>query len=686
MVRFFVIVLLAVGIAGGVAYYVGWLDEYINPESVISEPKPGEEQRQVDLGGPLYAAEALKPLPHVSGKVPRQVVVDPCHLVARSKQDISSPKDGQLLFIGHEITSENPFKQTDRPVVTAFVFQGDKKVPRFYQQWNEGNIVEEGQMVALVDPALALNEVTSKDAKIQASQADFDASVAILKEAQARLDRLDRIKVTSPGAVPLEDYSAAVLTRDKYAFEKVSKKEAINSALIEKDQAIVQLRLHELRSAIKGKSIIKKIIHQNGDGVKAQETIMQLQTLTDLRVEGAIDSRDLNLLKEGMRCYIEPSVEIGPETEPIKAHLARVTSIAACADGKTFVSGSDDKTICVWQRGRITQLATRSHGSPVRSLACSPPGSPANWLLVGTADGSIYLYDLATPAAPKLLKAIKSHHRGAVTALAFSPKGTYFASGGEDNVINLWNSAEGELVYPFDADHGVDNPHQGTITALHFTPQTKLVSAARDNELRVWDLHVKGARLAYDPIAHRGGTVGQLGVSQDGRYMLFDQGKTLQLLNVADGTTVSVLENLAGANTFETLALFSPDGSLMLTGGADDGRLRLWKTPAPEERGYPVRELATKDRAMITCAAFAPNGANFAVTGSKEGYVHLWTLPNEAAVRNHRIVVDNDGNPLRLDLVERSLDGGKSRVAVNVINPQERLVPGQRVTLVVVAE
>src|SRR5262249_13093469 len=136
-------------------------------------------------------------------------------------------------------------------------------------------------------------------------------------------------------------------------------------------------------------------------------------------------------------------------------------------------------------------------------------------------------------------------------------------------------------------------------------------------------------------------------------------------------------------NPFDTLALFSPDGTLMLTGGAGEGRLHLWKTPTPEDRGYQVRALVTGDRTAITSAAFAPEGHRVAVTGSKDGYVHLWQLPDPEQVNNHRILVDANNEPLHLDIVERALDASKTRVALTIYNPQDRLLPGQRVTLVV---
>jgi len=44
----------------------------------------------------------------------------------------------------------------------------------------------------------------------------------------------------------------------------------------------------------------------------------------------------------------------------------------------------------------------------------------------------------------------------------------------------------------------------------------------------VWTLFKDGAKAHGEPIANRSGNVAQLGVSTDGRWMLFDQGKTLQ--------------------------------------------------------------------------------------------------------------------------------------------------------------
>jgi WD40 repeat protein len=237
----------------------------------------------------------------------------------------------------------------------------------------------------------------------------------------------------------------------------------------------------------------------------------------------------------------------------------------------------------------------------------------------------------------------------------------------------------------------VEKPHQGTVTALHYTPQARLVSASRDNTVRVWTLGKKRVALERT-VANRGGTVGDLGVTQDGGLMLFDRGKRLQVLSVKDGGVHNEVQNTFGAAPFETLAKFSPDGKLLLTAGAPEGKLLLWKAPTGEGRAYEVRQFATIDRSPVTCAAFAPAAGNpvpystLAVSGTRDGRLYLWELPDEKTVNEHRIT------GLKLTQVEPVLDAStrQFRISVDVNNPVDRtrlsgyrLTPGAPVTVVI---
>jgi WD40 repeat protein len=423
--------------------------------------------------------------------------------------------------------------------------------------------------------------------------------------------------------------------------------------------------------------------------VKAGEPILQLYSLDRLEAEAMVESQYKPYLKVGQKVVLEPQHEQGPDRR-LQGHFGEITCVAITKDlpHPLFVSGSEDKTVRIWDRRYQGSQWMLKHSDAVRVVVCSPPGAKHNYCLVGCADGSIYLWDLSLKGGstkPKNLAILKEAHRDGVTSLAFNPDGRFFASGGADNQILMWEVGEEPAkLYAFDLEHGAEHPHQGAVTSLHFTPQGKLVSASRDNTLRVWTLYKDGVKPHGDPIANRSGTVQSLGVSKDGRWMLFDQGKTLQMLAVSDGQTVNTLQNPGTGFPFETVAVFSPDASMILTGGAAEGRLQLWRGPTENQRGYEVRQFTTVEKHPVTCAAFPPHPAQgkemaYAVSGAKDGSVYIWELPSAQDISQHRI------ETAYLKQVAEALDTSRQfKVTVDLRNAEgRRLEPGRPVTIVI---
>lgn len=135
----------------------------------------------------------------------------------------------------------------------------------------------------------------------------------------------------------------------------------------------------------------------------------------------------------------------------LRGHSGPIKAVAASAQGSWIASSSDDRTIRLWS------TAARSEGS----LSPTDTSKP-------TARGYRLLADdLITPA----------------TVMAFSPKGHWLSSGGEDALVRLWPLADE------DAPLGVLEGHSGPITALAFCPDEQhLVSGSRDRTLRLWHL------------------------------------------------------------------------------------------------------------------------------------------------------------------------------------------------------
>ena len=96
------------------------------------------------------------------------------------------------------------------------------------------------------------------------------------------------------------------------------------------------------------------------------------------------------------------------------AHSGYVLSVAFSPDGKTIVSGSDDKTLKVWDAG--AWALTPSNPQP-------------------------QTYRPVLAAASLELKAEKqSAHNHWVMSVAFSPDGKTIVSGSDDQTLKVWDA------------------------------------------------------------------------------------------------------------------------------------------------------------------------------------------------------------------------------------------------------
>ena len=692
--------LLGAALFGGIVWYfelpIPWEPRVStgDPTSPVNTAHDPDRAPKVELGEPLYPAEPFPELKTANGSVRAlQPLAIRGTIVVKDKQEVPSQVSGQMLFIGDgvpggavEAAGVAPFMV--EPFGVATVNMGDERTYMFFRRLGESMVVTGEQMLGMIDPSRALLMLEEKEFKIVLSAHETKSAEAAADDAQNRAIReRDLFRKNASSAA---DVGAAVAAELKFREDFRAAQQKIKLSENELRQAQLHFRYHELRNKVPfRRSMIKQIYKFTGDPVKEQEPVMQVYSLDNFLAEALVEAQHLDRIRPEMNIAIEPTHEKGPaDAQPV--HRGEVTAVAFTndADRPRVVSGGLDRALSVWVPFSFAPPARLRHSDSIRSVACSPVAAGHNLALAGCADGNVYVWNVEAGALADANKAKPLHvvkaHDDAVTAVAFSPDGKLFATGGADGSIALWTAADGKVVYRFDHEHGVDLPHQGTVTALHFTPQARLVSAGRDNTLRVWKLHEKGAELEGEPVANRSGNVSQLGVSQDGKWMLFDQGRTLQLMSVQHGTTVTTLQSPGSTTPFETLAVFSPDSSLLLTAGAPEGRMQLWRSPGETGRGSEVRQFVADERVPPTCAAIAPRfgqgkGHGFAVSGAANGKVYLWALPTKEEVAGHRI------ENVQMKVVGQSLDPStrQMRIAVEVPNADGRLMPGRPVTIVI---
>jgi len=115
-------------------------------------------------------------------------------------------------------------------------------------------------------------------------------------------------------------------------------------------------------------------------------------------------------------------------------HLSHVNTCRFSPDGTLIASGSDDKTIKIFdiRSGRLIQHYD-AHSDKVNSISYHASG---NYLISSSDDSTIKIWDLKMG---QILYTVHGH-QGKIKSVNFSKEGDYFCSGGEDSILMVWKS------------------------------------------------------------------------------------------------------------------------------------------------------------------------------------------------------------------------------------------------------
>jgi WD40 repeat protein len=159
-----------------------------------------------------------------------------------------------------------------------------------------------------------------------------------------------------------------------------------------------------------------------------------------------------------------------------------VLSAAFSSDGTRIVSGSEDKSVRVWDASTGAELKVlNGHTGSVWSAAFSIDGT---CIVSGSDDKSVWVWDALTGAE---LKVLNGDTEGVLSA-AFSSDGTRIVSGSLDKSVRVWDASTG-------AELKVLNGHMEPVLSAAFSSDgTRIVSGSSDKSVRVWDAST-GAEL-----------------------------------------------------------------------------------------------------------------------------------------------------------------------------------------------
>lgn len=266
----------------------------------------------------------------------------------------------------------------------------------------------------------------------------------------------------------------------------------------------------------------------------------------------------------------------------------------------------------------IDEAPLQSHHS---ALALAPIMSLVKQTYGSGFDNSVLISRGAATDWGSCLDVFQGHSGIQVLCVAFSPDGTCFATGGEDDRIAIWRSTARTLLLSISG-------HQDDVGAVVFSPDgSHIVSGSSDKTVGLW--RVTSGDCVYLLEGHTD-EVWAVSYSGDGRRILSASNKEVLLWDAADGHCVLAL---SATNTNIYQAALSPDAGVI----AYRGNSSLYLYHVTSATGSTITLPGSAH-----AATFSPDGR--CIAAATETSIWIWTAANLAVVRS----IDTPSFPLRL--------------------------------------
>ncbi len=282
----------------------------------------------------------------------------------------------------------------------------------------------------------------------------------------------------------------------------------------------------------------------------------------------------------------------------LNRHSEAVKSVAFSDDGLLLATGSEDKTIIIWNAQTGEAVTTIGNNFfPAKAIrffsnnelfAASGPdiklidfqgkilrtytGKTAHiWSLDycrktgritgGSFGKTIRVWNVESGKEALLLEG----HEKSVLPVCFNGSGDRILSGSLDQTLRLWEADSGKTIKKMEG-------HSGNIFCVAFHPGGRYAaSASADKTIRLWDLET--GKIVQSYLGHESGVM-DIDFSPDGSH----------LLSCSDDHTIVLWETVTGNKLYSFIdhkgpvndVTFSPDGSFFAS-ASDDKTARIWK-------------------------------------------------------------------------------------------------------------
>jgi len=260
-----------------------------------------------------------------------------------------------------------------------------------------------------------------------------------------------------------------------------------------------------------------------------------------------------------------------------------VTSVQWSA-GNTLAIGTSNADVQVWDASRLIKVRdlTASHANRVSSLAWND----SNFLSSGGRDGAIFNHDVrsANSVQSKYIA-----HQQEVCGLAWSHDGSTLASGGNENLLMLWDASASSAQGAQGGRRGLNSSnaprltldaHKAAVRALSWCPWQRSTLASgggtADRTIRVWNTSTGACLRSVDT----GSQVCALQWMEANKELVSSHGFSDNQLCIwkvpsSASSTLTKMHELRG-HTARVLHLTQSPVTGMLASASADETLRFW--------------------------------------------------------------------------------------------------------------
>ena len=299
-------------------------------------------------------------------------------------------------------------------------------------------------------------------------------------------------------------------------------------------------------------------------------------------------------------------------------HDVAVYALKFFPDGKSFVTGSADKLIRLWDTETRENIRTlEGHKDSVSVIDCSPDGST---IVSGSPDGGVFIWDIIGERTRFEILG----HTGGIKSIAYTADNRIRACGtGLDGKLRIWDAGTS-------SELAILRDHNELTQAVTFSKNSEkiLSGGSVDGTIFLSDvlkLLLNNNAISEDSLQNRyiGNPHGVTALTiSPGNTIIASGGKDGRI-HLLDLLTQRELKILKGAQSPISALTFVSDGTKLFS-GEENGTIRKWDANIGEEIGN-----ATKVSFSAVTAIAYTQTKSMLVIGNAKGKIHIVRIGEE---------------------------------------------------------